>query len=186
MGKTVFISALILLISPNLIAETLEERVRKLENKVIQLEERVQKLENIKNKQAVKDKKNPVYLEVVSKRFKPLNIKERLWEKGDKILLYVRFKNITGKSVKNIKGIIQINSISGKKLMETEVNINKAFNFITGMDIKPEEIVEMKVSFLFDKKNPDHIYVKEKSIRDLKILFLPLEVQLSNGTVIKY
>jgi len=98
----------------------------------------------------------------------------------------MKFKNITGKAVRNIKGIVQIEDISGRKLMETEVNINKALNFITGMDIKPDETVEMKVSFLYDNRKPEHRYVKESSIEDLKVLFKPLEVEFSDGTVINF
>ncbi|WP_148206408.1 MULTISPECIES: hypothetical protein [Persephonella] len=182
-----YILIFLLFLSPYLLAETVEERLEKLEKKIIQLERRIQALEGEKKqKDQEKDYRTPVEFTVLSKKFKPVNLRERLWEKGDKIVLYMKFKNITGKAVRNIKGIVQIEDISGRKLMETEVNINKALNFITGMDIKPDETVEMKVSFLYDNRKPEHRYVKESSIEDLKVLFKPLEVEFSDGTVINF
>ncbi len=167
-------------------AESLEERLEKLERKILQLEQRVQALEKEKNIKRDTKYKNPVELTLVSKKFKSLNLKERLWEKGDKIIFHVKVKNITGKNVRNIRGIFKVQNENGEILAEKVIDINKAFNFITGMDIKPGETVELKVSFLYDKRNPAHRYLKEADIDKIKIKFEPIEVNFSDGTVINY
>ncbi|WP_457640859.1 hypothetical protein [Persephonella sp.] len=189
MKKTAGLLTVILLISFNLKAETLEERLKKLEEKIIQLEKRIQILEGKKNLEQPKEKKvlkQPVSFKVLSKEFHQINMKERLWEKGDKIILRMEFKNLLDKPVRNIKGKVYIHDKSGKKLMETTIKINKALNFITGMNINPEEVVRIKVSFLYNENNPNHRYVKRADLKDLVITFKPIEVLFEDETTIHY
>ncbi|SNZ03038.1 hypothetical protein SAMN06265182_0275 [Persephonella hydrogeniphila] len=193
-----FILILSLVVLTPAFAQTLEERINRLEEKVKQLEERLNRIEGKTQKKEISsdlsdvilldENQNLISYKVLSKKFKPMNLKETLWQRSDQIILKMVFKNNTGKEVKNITGKVVIYDKSGNKLMEKKININKALNFFKGMEIKPEEEVKMSVEFDYDKHKEEHRKVKELPLDQLVIKFYPLKIEFSDGTTkyIKY
>jgi len=173
-------------------AQTLEERVQQLERKVKQLEERLNRLEGktISSENITVPEKNQELIgyKVLSKKFKPMRLKESFWQKADQILLKMVFKNNTGKELENIKGRVIIYDKNGNKLMEKVINVNKALNFFKGMTIKPEEEVKKTVEIDYDRKNEKHRKVKELPLKELVVKFYPSVIKFADGTekYIKY
>ncbi len=182
-------------------AETLEEKVNILEKKVKQLEEKVRKLESMLGKKTVKEnvesvpvlkKESPVIkvkspddivdFKVLKKRFEKASLKESLWKRNDQIVLTVKIKNKLNRKLSAIQGKVVILDKNGNLLMETSINVNKAFNFFKGMTIKPGETLKYHVYFKYDNKNPKHRFVKDASLNDLVIRFYPTEIDFSDGT----
>ncbi len=189
--KRVFLSVLLSIVSVSF-ASTLEERVKKLEEKVKILEERLNKLEGKKPPSVKEIKetkshsveiKNPVSYRVIKKKFEKASLKESLWKKTDQIILKMVFKNNLPEPVSAIKGKVVIFDKKGRKLMETDVNINKALNFFRGTDIKPGEELKYDVFFEYDNKNPNHRYVKNASLKELSIKFIPTLIEFPDGRV---
>ncbi|NPA53296.1 MAG: hypothetical protein GXO21_01360 [Aquificae bacterium] len=194
-------------------AETLEEKVKRLEEKINQLEKRIQSLEQKNTSQqslseqkgfSFSQRKPPLKIEnpvvqiqkpeeiisykVLKKKFEKASIKESLWKRNDQIILKMEFVNKLKKPLYAVKGKVVIFNKEGKKLMETDININKALNFFRGTKIKPNERLKYEVSFVYDKKNPDHKFVKEASLSELIVKFFPREIHFADGTVkyVKY
>ncbi len=206
--KKGLIFLLILSFSSVSFSETLEERVKKLEDKVNQLEKRLNALEKKNNQKGeskktvhkkvfpkidnpVIDIKNPQQImayKVLKKKFEKASIKESLWKRNDQIILKMEFTNKLNKPLYAVKGKVVIFDKQGKELMETGININKALNFFRGTKIKPGEKLRYEVSFVYDKKNPDHRFVKDSPLSDLVVKFFPTEIHFADGTVkyIKY
>ncbi len=174
-------------------AQTLEERVKQLEEKVRQLEERLNRLEGRTEPSNVEPSveddvitvgknQNLVEYRVLSKKFKPVRLKESLWQRSDLIILKMVFKNNTGKEVENISGKVMIFDKEGHLLMERKINVNKALNFLRGMTIKPGEEVKMSVEFEYDPNNENHRKVKELPLNQLVIKFYPSVIKFTDGT----
>ena len=171
---------------------TLEERIEALEKKVKQLEEEIKQLkgETVEKKKTVQKTvkivtNNPeklVLYRPLKKWFKKLSIKESLWNKSDKIIIKMQFKNNTGKEVDYIKGKVVVYDKAGNPLMETKINLNKGLNFFKGTTIKPEEELTTDVEFEYSGKNPKHRFVKDTPLKDLKVRFFPTEIHYSDGT----
>ncbi|WP_456400135.1 hypothetical protein [Persephonella sp.] len=190
MGRFLFLFFLILFSYSY--GENLDSRVTELEKKIKELEQRIDILETkleVK-KSTVKiqnvEYKNPLKIKVLNKVFKPINLREKLWEKTDKIILDLELIYTLDKPAKNIKGYFYIKDKNGRVLMEREVNLNKSFNFISGTDIKPSEKLTASISFQYNESNPDHIKVKEAEIDDITVEFLPLQIRFSDGKIEKY
>ena len=195
MGKKLGILSIFLLLFNFSFASDLEDRVKKLEEKVKQLEERLNKLEknntnlgnNTSNTTKTVKPPNPVDFVVISKRFKEAELGESLWNRDDKIELKVQFTSKLKKNVSKILGkMYLIDKKTGKVLMETSVNINKAFNIFRGTEIRPGEKLTYRVDFIYDKRNPDHRLAKELPLDQLEVKFKPIEVVYSDGTIIYY
>ncbi|WP_457638992.1 hypothetical protein [Persephonella sp.] len=181
--------------------ETLEERVKKLEEKVKILEKKVKELEgkkstpetvnpsdNINDIIVLKPDQQIIQYKVLSKKFKPVRLKESLWQRSDLIILKMVFKNNTGKELKNISGKVVIYDKEGQELMEKRININKALNFFKGMIIAPHEEVKMSVELEYDEKNEKHKKVRNSPLDELVVKFFPTKIEFADGTVkyIKY
>ncbi len=186
---------------------TLEERVKLLEKKVEQLENEVSQLKNNKSK-PVKvpqrpvpiDEKNltgnnsgivaqlpkPVDFEVVEKRFHEAEREELLWNRDSKIIFVVKFKSLLNKPADVITGKFIVMNQEGKVLATQPVKINKAFNFIRGTTIKPNEVVKMNVEIVYENNNQDLRYLKDAPLSELKFKFEPIEVVFTDGTIIYY
>ncbi|MDQ7056335.1 MAG: hypothetical protein Q9M89_07750 [Persephonella sp.] len=176
---------------------TLEERIQQLEKRVQQLEKRIEVLEGKKQVSVPSSKITDIIVadenqkfvtyRVLSKKFKPLKLKESLWQRSDQIVLKMLFKNNTGKEINNISGKVIV-YVDGKKVMEKKININKALNFFKGMTIQPGEEVKMNVEFDYDPGKSEHIKVKELPLNRLTVKFFPLKTEFADGTVkyIKY
>jgi hypothetical protein len=180
-------------------SQTLEERINRLEEKVKQLEERLNRLEGKAEKKEsvssdlseiilLNENQNLISYRVLSKRFNPMKLKESLWQRSDQIILKMAFKNNTGRKIKNISGKVVVYDKNGNKLMEKNININKALNFFKGMEIKPEEEVKMSIEFEYDKHREEHRKVKELPLKELVVKFYPRKIEFSDGTIkyIKY
>ncbi|WP_297456789.1 DUF3157 family protein [Persephonella sp.] len=181
-------------------AQSLEERVQQLEKKVRELEQRLNKLENKQEKTGIistseitdvivaSPEQKLISYKVLSKKFKPAALKESLWDRNDKIILKMEFKNNLNKEINNINGKVIIYDKNGKELMSTKVNVNKALNFFSGTTIKPGETVKMNVEFVYDKNKSEDRKVKEASLNDLVVKFYPLKIEFADGTTkyIKY
>ncbi len=199
MKKNLGIVLTILLVSTySTFAESLEDRVKALEEKVKQLEEKVKQLEgkglqvessNSSVSQAPASIKppKPVDFVVLSKRFKEAELGESLWNRDDKIELKVQFTSRLKKNASNIIGkMLLIDKKTGKVLMETPVNINKALNIFKGTEIKPGEKLTYRVDFIYDKRKPEHRLARELPLDQLEVKFKPIEVVYSDGVVIYY
>ncbi|RUM60582.1 MAG: hypothetical protein DSY53_00455 [Persephonella sp.] len=180
--------------------ESLEDRVKALEEKVKQLEQKINQLES-KTIQIQSEAKNipqtkipasikppkPVDFVVLSKKFKEAERGELLWNRDDKIELKVQFVSRLKKNASNIIGkMLLIDKKTGKVLMETPVNINKALNIFKGTEIKPGEKLTYRVDFLYDKRKPEHRLARDLPLEQLEVKFKPIEVVYSDGTVIYY
>jgi len=193
MKKILFILPLLFFTSGY--TQSLEERVEILEKKVKLLEEKIKVLEGkkeFKNVETISEDKTfletkkpyeIVWYRVLKKYFEKASLKESLWKRDDQIILKMEFKSNLNKPVSAITGKIVIYDKKEKPLMEKKVNINKAFNFFKGTDIKPGEKVRYTVYFTYDNKNPKHRFVKEKPLSELIVKFYPEEVHFSDGTI---
>jgi hypothetical protein len=196
----IFLFFLLLVFPLSVLGETLEERVHKLEEKVKKLEERLNALEGKENslkRQVIKkpipkietpvlkiSNPNEIFsYSVLKKKFEKASIKESLWKRNDQIILKMKFTNKLDRPLYAVKGKVAIFDKNGKKLMETNININKALNFFRGTKIKPGETLKYEVSFTYDRKNPDHRFVKDTPLEDLTVKFFPTEIHFGDGSV---
>ena len=178
-------------------SENIERRIERLEKKVIDLEKRINQLEKNKEKTEkrkeksskisdlilMSKKQNLIHYEVLSKKFKPLGLKESLWQRSDLIILKMTFKNNTNKEISNISGKVVVFDADGTKLMEKKININKALNFFKGTTIVPGETVKMTVELEYDENKKEHKIVKNKPLNELVIKFFPIKIEFADGTV---
>ena len=192
------ITAVLFIASYPVLAGNLEERVEKLEKKVQQLEKKIEELEgkthqidvskSSVNQQSLSIKPpKPVDFVVISKRFKEAELGESLWNRDDKVELKVEFTSRLKKNASKIIGkMYLIDKKTGKVLMETAVNINKALNIFKGTEIKPGEKLTYRVDFIYDKRKPEHRLAKDLPLEQLEVKFKPIEVVYSDGTIIYY
>ena len=188
-------------------ATTLEERVKLLEKKVEQLEDEISQLKGQKNGQVkvpqrpipIEEKNltgntvnmvaqlpKPVDFEVVDKKFHEAEREELLWNRDSKIIFVVKFKSLLDKPADVITGKFIVMNKEGKVLAIQPVKINKAFNFIRGTTIKPNEIIKMEVEIVYESNNEDLRYLRDAPISELKFKFEPIEVVFTDGTIIYY
>jgi len=172
--------------------ESLEERINRLEEKVKQLEKRIERLEGkgitagetvqMEDSLPVSSPEELVSVKLLSKKFKPMRLKESLWQKSDLIVVKVALKNKTGKKVKNITGKLVIYDDNGEKLAEKTVHVNKALNLFSGTVIQPSEEVKVSVEIEYDGKDGKLKKLKELPPERLKVKFYPVKIQFADGT----
>lgn len=172
--------------------QTVEERIKILEQKVRQLEERLNKIEKNQKETGVVSSSEDVIIananqkiisyRVLSKKFSPVKLKESLWQRSDQIVLKMIFKNNTKKEINNVRGKVVIYDKDGNELMEKTINVNKALNFFKGTTIHPGEEVKMSIEIDYDSKNEKHKKVKQLSLNELVVKFFPLKIDFADGT----
>lgn len=207
MKKLVFPFLISGLILNSVSAETLEERVERLEKRLDRLEQKINQLlekgekrgEEVKqyqsptvvktlpseNEKSVKPP-NPVDFKVVSKKFVPAEFKSSVWRNEDKIVFKVDFKYKLNKPAEVVVGNFVIKDQQGNVLYEKQIKINKAFNFIKGTKIKPNEVVRMEVEVPYKIKDEKVVKIFKTPVDQLKYEFKPVQVVFADGTVLYY